>query len=208
MQGIVSGSVIVFLIMFISGLVFGRAWCGWLCPIAGLSEMGMLINNRPVSVRKLSIIRYIVFAVWFLILISGFILAGGVKGINPLHLSDNIISVTNSYHYITYYLVLFIFGGLTLWLGRRGACHSICWMSPFLVSGYILGRYIRLPQLRIKSKSDNCIDCKKCDGRCPMSINVSREVKSGEITSVNCILCGECIDSCPKKVLNYGIRKK
>lgn len=35
LSGIVSGSVVVFLVMFISGLFLGRAWCGWVCPIAG-----------------------------------------------------------------------------------------------------------------------------------------------------------------------------
>lgn len=202
-KGIVSGSVLIFLLMFLSGMFFGRTWCAWICPVAGLSELCLTINNKAVPVRRLKIIRYSIFAVWFALLIAGFVLAGGVKGVNPLHLTENVISVDEPLQYITYYIVLFLFFGLTVWIGKRGACHTICWMSPFLVGGYLLGQTLHFPQLRIGTNPSECIDCKKCNQKCPMSIDVSTEVKSGEIKSLDCILCGECVDTCPKKVLSY-----
>ncbi|MGB7595419.1 MAG: 4Fe-4S dicluster domain-containing protein [Erysipelotrichaceae bacterium] len=208
LTGIISGSVLVFLIMFLSGLFFGRAWCAWVCPMAGLSDMTKNINDKPVNVKRLTIIRYSIFFVWFSLLITCFVLAGGIKGVNPLHLTESIISVDQPVKYITYYLVLFIFGGLSVWLGRRAACHSICWMSPFLVGGYLLGRTLRFPQLRVKTEASKCIDCKQCNKKCPMSINVNDQVKKGEIVSLDCILCGECVDTCPKKVLRFGIRTR
>jgi ferredoxin-type protein NapH len=207
MAGIVSGSVIVFSLQFISGLFFGRAWCAWLCPVAGLSEIGMTVNKKIPSVRKLTFIRYSIFAVWFSILIASFVIAGGIKGINPLHLTENIISVDEPVKYITYYLVVFIFFGLTVGIGRRAACHGICWMSPFLVGGYLSGKLLHLPQLRIKSNPPDCTDCKTCSGKCPMSIPVSTQIKSGEVTSLDCILCGQCVDGCPNRVLGYGFRR-
>jgi len=36
MNGVVSGSFVVFVLMFLSALLVGRLWCGWLCPGAGL----------------------------------------------------------------------------------------------------------------------------------------------------------------------------
>lgn len=206
-QGIISGSVIFFFLMILLGLSYGRAWCAWLCPIGGLSEMCMSINRKPVPVRKLRIIRYSIFAVWFGTLVTGFIVAGGIKGINPLHLTEHGISVDEPLKFITYYMVLLIFYILTIAIGRRGACHTICWISPFLVGGYLLGKGLRVMQLRIKTNPSECIDCKMCDQKCPMSIEVSKEVQSGEIASLDCILCGECVDACPKKVLTYGIRR-
>ena len=38
LNGIISGSLIVFLIMFLTGLFFGRAWCSCVCPWAAPSE--------------------------------------------------------------------------------------------------------------------------------------------------------------------------
>lgn len=206
LSGIISGSVIVFSIMFLSGLFYGRAWCAWVCPMAGLSDITKSINDKPVNAKRLTYIRYSIFAVWFTILILCFVLAGGIKGVNPLHLTENFISVDEPIKYITYYLVLFTFTGLSVWLGRRAACHSICWMSPFLVTGYLLGRTLKFTQLRVKTEPSKCIDCKQCNKKCPMSINVNNEVKQGEVVSLDCILCGECVDICPKKVLKFGIR--
>lgn len=204
MKGIVSGSVIVFCGQFLSGVFLGRAWCGWLCPVAGLSELGMTVNSRPVPVKKLRIIRYTVFVVWFLTLAASFVMAGGIKGVDPLHLTENFISVDEPFKYITYYLVLSILTALTFLVGKRGACHTICWMSPFLVAGTMLGRKLRIPQLRVKAEPSLCIDCMTCNKKCPMSIDVNAEVKRGGVKSQDCILCGECVDGCPRKVLRYA----
>lgn len=207
LSGLVSGSVIVFLAQFISGIFFGRAWCGWVCPAAGISELGLTINSRPVPVRKLAVIRYSIYALWFSFLVTCFILAGGIRGIDPLHLTENIISVDEPAKYISYYMVLFLFFALTVLIGKRGACHSICWMSPFMTGGYLLGKKLHIPQLRMKADASLCIACRKCSNRCPMSIDVCNMLKSGAINSSDCILCGECADCCPKKVLYYGIRR-
>jgi polyferredoxin len=207
MAGVVSGSVIVFFLLFLSGLFFGRAWCGWVCPAGGLAEICTSVNAKPVPVKKLRIIRYSIFAVWFAILVAGFVLAGGIHGVDPLHLTERVISVDEPVKYIVYYMVMLIFFVLTITIGRRGACHTICWMSPFLTAGMWLGRKLRLPQMRIKANADACIDCKLCNKKCPMSINVSEQVKGGSVRSLDCILCGECVDACPKDVLSYRKRK-
>ncbi len=201
--GVLSGSAIVFVLLFLSGLFFGRAWCGWMCPAGGLAEVCQTVNPKQVNAKRLRIVRYSIFAVWFGVLVTGFVLAGGIKGVDPLRLTERYISVDEPLKYIMYYLVLGLFFVLDLTLGRRGACHSICWMSPFLSAGMAVGRALRLPQMRIKAKSENCIDCKKCNTKCPMSIDVNAAVKTGSVKSYDCILCGECVNVCPKAVLSY-----
>lgn len=44
-QGIINGSFIIFGLMFISALVVGRFWCGWLCPAGGMQEFCFIINS-------------------------------------------------------------------------------------------------------------------------------------------------------------------
>ncbi|MBN2238531.1 MAG: 4Fe-4S binding protein [Dehalococcoidales bacterium] len=207
MNGIISGSLLVFLIMFVTGIFFGRAWCAWACPIAGLNELTVIVTKKVPKVKRLIIIRYTIFTVWFGVLVAGFIIAGGIKGIDPLHLTDNAVSVDEPVKFIVYYIVLFVFFGLNIWLGKRASCHAICWMSPFLVGGFLAGKLVRLPQLRIKSNRVRCTHCKVCSGRCPMGIDVESYVESGNIGSPDCILCGKCVDGCPQKVLSFGVRR-
>ena len=205
-NGIISGSLLIFIFMFVTAIFFGRAWCAWICPMAGLSEICLNINDKNVNVKKLTIIRYSIFTVWAGILITMFIIAGGIKGVDFLHLTENGISVDSPLKYITYYLVLALFFIVTILVGKRGACHSFCWMSPFLVGGQALGKLLKIPQLKVKSDSSKCVECGICNKNCPMSINVNLCAKDGYIKTSDCILCGKCIDNCKKKVLRYGIK--
>lgn len=205
-MGLIAGSVIVFAFLFLLGILLGRAWCAWFCPVAGLSEVGAMINDKAVNVKKLAFIRYSIFGIWFAVMVTGFVLAGGIKGFDPLHLTENIVSIDEPYKFINYYMVLIIFVVLTITIGKRGACHSICWMEPFLTAGELVGRALHLPQLKIRSIPSACVNCEKCSKKCPMSIDVSGEIKSGGVKSLTCIRCGECVDGCPKKVLCYSMK--
>lgn len=205
MEGIVSGSLLAFLLLFLSGILLGRSWCSWGCPWAAPSEYLMKIQAKPVNRRLAARIRYGIFGVWSASLLLGFFLAGGIRGVDPLYLTEGGISVDVPMKFLTYYMVLFLLTAVTLLVGRRGACQTICWMSPFLVAGMLAGEALRLPRLGIRSQPQHCISCRACDKACPMSIPVREELRDGRIASHDCILCGACISACPKGVLSYGL---
>jgi len=207
MNGIISGSILVFLFLFVSGLFFGRTWCSHVCPWAMPSDFLQSINNKPVNRKVLRVIRYSIFGIWATVLVLGFVFAGGIKGIDPLYLTESGISVDMPLKYITYYFVLGTLFLTTLLIGRRGACHTICWMSPFMILGQKVGEFLHLPQYKVRSNPDACISCQKCDKACPMSINVMEEVKNGKIISQDCILCGDCVRACPKDVLSIQMKR-
>ncbi len=205
-QGVIAGSLCLFAVQFMTGLFFGRAWCGWVCPASALGDIAMRVNDRPVNRKALAIIRFSVFGVWIAVLIAGFVAAGGVRSIDPLFLTENGVSVDMPAKYIIYYIVLAVIFGTNLLVGRRGACHSFCWMSPFLAGGYAVGHLLHMPQLRIKSRPESCVACGKCDRACPMSLPVRTALQTGIIPQSDCILCGECVKTCPKNVLRFGIK--
>ena len=140
MQGIVAGSLIFFFVLFLSGIVLGRLWCGWGCPVSALSDNCRKVNNRRVNIKKLKIIRLTIFSIWSTLIIVMFILAGGISKVDVFHLTENKVSVDEPWKYITYYMVLVILIVLNMTVGRRGACHSVCWMSPFMHAGAFVGR--------------------------------------------------------------------
>ncbi len=205
MMGIISGSLLIFVVMFLSGLIFRRAWCSYVCPWAAPSEYLTSVNNKTVNRHRLAIIRYSIFGVWATILIIFFILAGGVKGLDPLHLTEHYVSIDEPMKFITYYMVVLILFLTTVLIGKRGACHSICWMSPFLVLGSWVGSKLKMPQFKVISQKEKCIACKKCNLVCPMSIDVLKELQNDQINSYDCILCGQCTDVCPKSVLKIQL---
>lgn len=205
-EGIIAGSVVFFMLLFLSGLFFGRAWCAWGCPVASIGEIGATINDKPVHRRRLAILRYSIFGVWLVLLILGFVLAGGVKGIKPLYMTESVVSVDAPDRFIIYYFVLALVFVLTVAIGRRGACHAVCWMAPFMTAGDAAGRALRVPQLRIISTPAKCVGCGQCIKKCPMSIDVMSEIRSGGVKTLDCIRCGECVDACSKKALRYGVK--
>ena len=59
--------------------------------------------------------------------------------------------------------------------------------------------------LRVVRNTSTCIDCKICDRKCPMNIEVSTTTT---VNHIDCHLCGECITHCPKKeTLTFNKKK-
>lgn len=206
-NGVVAGSVLLFVLLLVTAIFFRRTWCSYLCPVSAIADYSEKINNRNVNIKRFRIIRYSIFGIWFTALLVGFIVSSNIT-INPFYMTESIISIDEPFKFFTYYAVLFTLIILTLVIGKRGACHSICWMSPFLVAGTLIGDKLNLPQLRIQSNPNECISCSKCNKACPMSIDVMQELKKGSIESYDCINCSECETICPKQVLKLTVSKR
>jgi ferredoxin-type protein NapH len=213
-QGIVNGSLIVFALLFLSALFFGRAWCGWVCPAGGLGEICFPINDRPVNLKKLDWIKWAIWVPWIAIIIVSVVMAGGYRQIDFFWNTENGISVAGSpdrpiiFAYIIYYGVIGLFAVLSVAIGRRAGCHSVCWMAPFLILGRKLRNTVSWPSLALEADRSRCIECKTCTTNCPMSLHVSDMVKAGKMEHAECILCGSCVDNCSKHAIRYSFLSK
>ena len=208
LQHIINGSFIVFTLMFILGMFFGRLWCGFLCPTGGLSECFERFSAKNPKQGWRNYLKYGIWVIWLSGVIICHVLGKGDYTIKPFFMTDHGISISNIYSYVIYYGIVILFWIPAIIHGKRANCHYICWMAPFMIMGYKAGRLLHLPQLKIKTKRENCIGCGACNKNCPMSLDVKNLVANGkrdEIRTTECILCGECISTCPKKVLNYKI---
>ncbi len=135
----------MFGVLFLSGLFFERAWCGWVCPAGGVAEVARTVNPKPANAKRLRIVRYSIFAVWFGVLVTGFVLAGGIKGVDPLRLTERYISVDEPVKYIITTCAGAFSGPPRL--GRRGAGHGVA-EEPVFKRG--CGRTaLHQPQMRI-----------------------------------------------------------
>lgn len=200
--GVINGSFLAFGAMFASSLFLGRLWCGWGCPGAGLQEPVSVINDRRVS-KHLHLVKWTIWVPWIGSIALLAHSAGGYRVINPLLGLESGISLQQPFAFVIYLVVTGLIFGLSAWLGRRGFCHTACWMAPFMILGRKLSKLLRLPALRLKTTANGCTSCGICTRGCPMSLDVQSMVLTGELEHSECILCGTCVDSCPKKSLAY-----
>ena len=206
MDGIVTGSFIVFISMLIGSIFFGRIFCSWICPMGGMQECLFAVNDKKPAQGWKNYIKYVIWIIWIVAVILCFIFRKKTITVNFFYMTDHGISITDIYNYVIYYGIIFLVLIPAVIFGKRIFCHYFCWMAPFMVFGTKIRRILHLPGLHIKVKQhDACVSSGKCNNVCPMGIQVSEASKDGRIKSMECIQCGACIDNCPKKVLSYGM---
>ncbi len=208
-NGVVNGSFIVFAAMFAGSLILGRFWCGWMCPAAGLQEPLLRVNGRRVGSRA-DLVKWLLWVPWLALIVFAVVRAGGCTSVNPLYGTVGGISLAAHADrpliaaYAIYFMVVLLFFGLAASLGRRGGCHSVCWMAPFMITGRAARNTLAWPSLRLVAESAKCERCGTCTSACPMSVDVESMVASGSMEHAECVLCGTCVDTCPNHVIRYS----
>lgn len=203
MDGVITGSFIVFLTMLVGSIFLGRLFCGYLCPAGGIQDCAMPVNDKSPRQGWKNNIKYVIWSVWIIVIIVCFIFRKQKLTVDFFYMTTYGISIADIYDYITYYGVVSLIFIPSIIFGKRIVCHYFCWMAPFMVIGSKIGDMLHIKRLRLSADKDACINCHICDKCCPMSLNVSEKVQMGKMDDNECILCGSCVDCCPKKVIHY-----
>ena len=201
-KGIITGSFIVFALMFVSSLLLGRAYCGWVCPASGIQEEIMKVNDR--KIKKGNLIKWLIWIPWISFIVVFAIRNGGYKTIDPFYQTTYGFSMANIGALFTYLSVLTLIVLPAFLIGRKSFCHHICWMAPFMILGRKIRNIFRIPSLQLISSSKNCIGCHTCTNECPMSLPVEEMVKENKMEKAECILCGTCVDGCKSKAIEFN----
>lgn len=202
-RGIITGSCILFALLFFISLFLNRVFCGWVCPSGGLQEICMISSNKQAKGGKQNWIKFFIWTPWIISIIMIFISSSKTKEINIFYATYHGISVAEPFAYIIYYSVVGLVVIMSFVGGKRAFCHYVCWMAPFMIIGTKIGTILRLPSLKLLADKDKCINCGLCNKNCVMSLNVSEMVKKNSMKNSECILCGMCVDNCPKGVIKY-----
>lgn len=190
------------------GFIFGRTFCGWLCPEGALFELMdffslKILGRRSIYGRQhndpavagenrylyagLALIVLLTIPPLTGIMLTGFLIAPKTVWSQVLagHLSPGvkagIIGVT-IYMFITSVLV------------RHSFCKYVCaaglmqtlfgWISPVSLR-------LRFDRLNIA----NCTDCRGCEKTCFMGVRPRQARRD-----INCLNCGECIAACGQEL--------
>ena len=206
LQGIINGSFIVFVLMFLLSVPFGRIFCSYICPAGGLQECSFLINEKKPKQGWKNYIKFVIWGIWIVSVIFFYFHNDKILSVDFFFETESGISVSSIQSYIVYYGIICLIFIPSVLFGKRVFCHYFCWMAPFMILGTKLRRFLHLPGLHIRTgKTDSCISCGKCNKSCPMGIDVMSKTKCGIVDNSECIQCGACVDNCPKNMLSYGM---
>jgi polyferredoxin len=187
-------SLILFVSILVTALLFRRSFCGQFCPFGTLQEIVGSIGNQIKSIRSMRNktkrdsfrwTKYIVIAAF--IAVPWFTSSLFFRHIDPwvayAHITTNEIFGVFLWGFLV--LVVCLIGSF-IW--DRFFCKYVCPLGGFLSIIAPLGLF------RIVRNTEQCIICSKCNIVCPMNIDVCH---LQEITDPECIMCLQCVDACP-----------
>ena len=189
------------LIPIILTIIFGRFFCGWICPATFLYELNTSLSlwlqrmgiktGRKRFDRRL---KYVVLVVGILIsAITGSVLISMVYP--PAIIGREIyfgIALGGFGAGLVFFVLTLLFD---LFVSRRGFCRYVC---PGGALYSLLGHF-RL--FRIKRIVENCNDCAKCNAVCEFGLDPLRDDFGQE-----CNNCTACIAVCPTDALTFNLK--
>jgi Polyferredoxin len=205
-ERVVAGDVLFFAGLFLVALAFGRVFCGWICPAGALQELCFTISDRRPS-RRLDTVKWILFVPWLASFIVIAVAAGGFESVDFLYSRAFGIPIAGAIEWSMYFGTVAIVLALALFAGKRGLCHALCWVSPFMIAATRLRERLRLPGLALRASPSSCTGCGACARACPMSLDLAGLVQAGAIRESECILCGSCVDACPSSAIRFGFSR-
>lgn len=204
-EGIVTGSFLLYIGLFLVSLVGGRLWCGWLCPMGACQELCQPVMKRTVPEGWPNSIKYGVTVLWLAMIGYSFAAAGGILAVDPFYGTVSGISISSLQ---VLGIVVIIFSSIVIVAfiaGRRGFCHVFCPIAGIMVAGRKIRNMIAWPALGLTARGERCTDCGTCSKTCPMGLDVHAMVRKGSMERADCILCAGCADTCPSDAIMYGI---
>lgn len=217
-QGLVDphhpAATVTVLVLSLSALLLGRAFCAWFCPLGLVGEWlhGLRSRLLPGEWTPPRWLDAVLRGQKFLVL--GFLLFIILLAVPAAALPGYLAS---PYHQAAdmkmgaFFFNLTLISGLCLgWVllltatFRQGFCRYLC---PYGAWFALLGL---LTPLRIRRDPARCLrslghDCDKCSRVCPSRIQVHQLIA---VQSLECTSCQSCVAACPRRVdaLHLGTR--
>ncbi len=187
----------IFLAIVLISLLFGKAFCSWLCPIGFLSEMIAGVGEKVIGHRirvprwldyPLRSLKYLLLAFFTISIFTMSIAA--LKGF--LDSEYNVAADLKMFHWFANLSGIGV--GIILALMVASFFVRGFWCRYLCPYGALLGVTSLLSPNKIKRNTASCIDCGLCAQACPSNIKVDQVTT---VLSDECHTCLNCVDACP-----------
>tara|TARA_R110002072_G_scaffold42064_4_gene117548 strand:+ start:111637 stop:114183 length:2547 start_codon:yes stop_codon:yes gene_type:complete len=222
--GVINAGAIMFLLAFLSTLILGRFFCGWLCHVVALQDlcayMMTSIGIRPKPFRSRLLI-YFPFALGMYMFVwpsfkrialapaldsAGIDWPAWLRPVEPIHQYSSALIVDDFWATMPPWFIavpfLFICGFAAVYfLGAKGFCTYGCPYAAFFKP------LDKVAPLRIRV-NDDCHQCGHCTSACTSNVRVNEEVLDfGMVVDAGCMKTLDCVSACPNDALSLGFGK-
>ena len=187
----------IFLAIVLISLVFGKAFCSWLCPIGFLSEMIAEVGEKVLG-RRLKMPRWLDYPLRSLkyVLLAFFTISIFTMSVRALKgfldAPYNVAADLKMFHWFANLSLVGI--GVIALLVVASFFYRGFWCRYLCPYGALLGVTSLLSPNKIKRDPVSCIDCGLCAKACPSNIKVDQV---DVVLSDECHTCLSCVDACP-----------
>jgi polyferredoxin len=200
----------LFTFFIASGLLFRKAFCGWMCPIGTLSEwiarLGKKLFKRDFDLPKrltwiLTPLKYLLLFVFLKMIVFNMptvyaidFMAGDYNKISDVKMMMFFLNIGGFG-----LKVILVLGVMSLFV-RNFWCRFVCPYGALIGLGSVFGI------TKIKRNEETCIDCNACTRVCPQRIAVSMKKT---VRTPDCSACMSCVEVCPvKDTLNMTVANR
>lgn len=189
-QKIFSGTMVLFFLTVVFAVLFGRSFCGNICPFGALQELiGMPFSRSKVPGRADRVLRLLKYGILALSAIMAWVtMTLWLSPFDPWAALAHVYNVEEmllEYGLGAVILILTLIASLFI---SRFFCKYLC------PAGALYALISKISPLKIVRDPKKCIGCAACSKACPMDIEVH---KAEKVHTGECITCMRCVDVCP-----------
>lgn len=209
LPAILAFNVVVVAAVLLFTLLFGRVYCSVICPLGIFQDLFSWLGrfrkkNRFYYSKPSNVLRYLLMAVFVLLLLVGFNALAML--IAPYSLYGRMVSqlLHPVAAWATAPVMLVVVAVSALLVALMAFFYGRLWCNTVCPVGSLLSLVSRHSLFVPSIDTSKCNGCKKCARNCK---SMCIDPDNHTVDYSRCVVCMDCIDNCKQGAISFGRRK-